>query len=91
MDTYTTRSKEWYDANGVATQRDHKLEVLIPLYFSRHVTIQKSRQGKTSQHHNTISQHNITNATNRFKSQVWRAFARTRLSKARRIRERIIR
>lgn len=27
IDVYTTRTKEWYEMNGVATQRDHKLEV----------------------------------------------------------------
>ena len=29
-DTYTSRNKEWYVSNGVATQRDHKLEVCEP-------------------------------------------------------------
>lgn len=28
-DTYTARTKEWYDTNGVAIQRDHKLEVFV--------------------------------------------------------------
>lgn len=29
-DTYTERTKDWYVSNGVATQRDHKLEVCEP-------------------------------------------------------------
>ena len=66
IDVYTTRTKEWYKANGVETQRDHKLEV-----FARHAVRAPCcpRAMLPARHH-------------RFKSRVWHASTPSRSSMA---------
>ena len=68
IDVYTTRTKEWYEMNGVATQRDHKLEVPVHHGYPRATTMATRAPPPwlPARHHHHGNR-------DRFKSRVWRA------------------